>query len=188
MLVLYFSGNYSHPTLIGITYTYLFCDDHQTFVRSEDQLLENFMNPTPGVYSLVASPIRIPHADLDPGYNKRYAYTGIRMSFEPRYGLRDAWRTLRNNLDILRWMEAHDIPENTVRLIETHMWKSIPSHLRTRVLRVLGHFLRGWSAERAETYLAPDYVWKAPGPRQGRRTVDVMHDQFLAHVFIGTCL
>lgn len=185
MIVFCFSGSSTYHKLVGVTCSFMFMNDHDVRIREESQIFEYIENPDESVYTTVVSMIRVPEMDANLTIKNCYAYTQVVMtSLEPK-DLKEARMYLRNNIDILRWLEKMDIYLPFAAKLEQMMWKSIPTDLQTHMSDVLHRFLVQWTAEAAEKYLAPDYVWKAPGKRFGRRTIDIMKDQFHSHLMVA---
>lgn len=184
MIVFCFSGSSTYHKLVGVTCSFMFMNDHDVRIREESQIFDYVENPNKDYYTTVVSMIRVPEMDADLHIKNCYAYTQVVMtSLEPK-NLKEARMYLRNNIDILRWLEKRDIRLSFAAKLEQMMWKSIPVDLQSHMTCVLQRFLSQWVAEAAEKYMAPDYIWKSPGKRFGRRTIDIMKEQFDSHLMV----
>lgn len=130
----------------------------------------------------VASYIRFPSRDLDDGIQNRYAYYTLYMvRYKPK-NTKDALKYMASNVRLLLWMQERGISNERIACVEQHIWNAAPADLKERLCSYIQRFMNAWTVRAAEKYLAPDYVWRAPGPKCGRKTIDILNEKFLAHI------
>jgi hypothetical protein len=184
MIILTFSSNTQDTTITPRVCSYLFSEDHGCFLASTEAVEQHLKRGEEHCFATLATFVRMPEMDLPASSRKNpYAYISVFVTHHTPTHVREASRFLSEALDVLRWMAQTDVvPMETLRILEHAIWASIPTFLRHRLRSLARRFIDVWASCAAEKYLAPDYVWKAAGPRCGRRTIDIFHTQFLSHV------
>lgn len=179
MLRLIFRGDIDAPFLCPASCFYVCTDDVFRTFHIEKSFIQNVAS---NAITYVVKYIRVPCHDSPKDIANRFAYTSIAMVYEEPPNIRMGLQWMNHNANVIAWMKEADAAPEWIHELETWVWESLPLWLKFYFKRIILRFLKQWAAKKAECFFAPDYVWRAEGPRKGMRTVDVLQKDFEAHL------